>query len=155
MRKKGKKQESIDYGRLLETEQRPVYVAEPDPEQDYTECFSAGNRKDVWELEYKGDGAEENITLASFPFLVGTSAGKVQGLMHARTVSRVHARFFLSEGKLFVEDYNSTNGTYVNQKILPLNTPQELHAGDQIVFATEEYTVRCRKVNLEFRKSIC
>lgn len=155
MRKKERKQEAVDYGRLLETEQKPVYVAEPDPEPEYTECFSAGNRKDVWELLYKGDGVEQDIPLASFPFFVGTSAGKVQGLLHARTVSRVHARFFLSEGKLFVEDYNSTNGTYVNQKILPLNTPQELHAGDQIVFATEEYLVCCRKENLEFRRSIC
>lgn len=55
-----------------------------------------------------------------------------------RTVSRVHAKLYLKEEKLFVEDYNSTNGTYLNHRLLPMNTPTELQEGDQIVFATEE-----------------
>ena len=32
------------------------------------------------------------------------------------TVSQLHARFFRKDGKLFVEDLGSTNGTFVNRR---------------------------------------
>jgi pSer/pThr/pTyr-binding forkhead associated (FHA) protein len=49
-------------------------------------------------------------------------------------VSRRHARILKREGKFFVEDLGSTNGTYVNRgrRLLP-GTPQQLADGDEII----------------------
>ncbi len=121
----------------------PLSVAE---QIGLTELISeedAGAR--AWELVYKGEGMESDLTLFDFPFLVGTDARRVSGVLRARTVSRVHAKLYLREEKLYVEDFNSTNGTYLNQRLLPMNTPAELKEGDRIVFATEEFAVCCRR----------
>jgi pSer/pThr/pTyr-binding forkhead associated (FHA) protein len=49
-------------------------------------------------------------------------------------VSRRHARVLRREGKYFVEDLGSTNGTYINRgrRLLP-GTPQPLSDGDEII----------------------
>jgi pSer/pThr/pTyr-binding forkhead associated (FHA) protein len=49
-------------------------------------------------------------------------------------VSRRHARILFKEGKFFVEDLGSTNGTYVNRgrRLLP-GIPQALADGDEII----------------------
>jgi|SRR5690349_18469467 len=49
-------------------------------------------------------------------------------------VSRRHARILQKDGKFFVEDLGSTNGTYVNRgrRLLPGN-PQILVDGDEII----------------------
>jgi len=49
-------------------------------------------------------------------------------------VSRRHARVLKRDGKFFVEDLGSTNGTYINRgrRLLP-GTPQELADGDEII----------------------
>ena len=49
-------------------------------------------------------------------------------------VSRRHARILTQEGRFFVEDLGSTNGTYINRgrRLLP-GTPQQLADGDEII----------------------
>ena len=44
-------------------------------------------------------------------------------------VSRRHARVFFAEGRFFVEDLNSVNGTFLNKKRI---TSSEIHEGDVI-----------------------
>jgi hypothetical protein len=45
-------------------------------------------------------------------------------------VSQVHARFFMREGVLYVEDMGSTNGTYLNRA--KVAGPMLVGAGDQV-----------------------
>lgn len=49
-------------------------------------------------------------------------------------VSRRHARVILRDGKYFLEDLGSTNGTFINRgrRLLP-GTPQPLADGDEII----------------------
>lgn len=49
-------------------------------------------------------------------------------------VSRKHARFFLENGKLSLEDLGSKNFTFVNRQRLAPNIPIELKIGDEIRF---------------------
>jgi hypothetical protein len=56
-------------------------------------------------------------------------------------VSQQHARFFSRDGVWFVEDLDSTNGTYLNDR--RLSQPAEVHAGD---------VVRLGKTVLELRR---
>jgi len=49
-------------------------------------------------------------------------------------VSRKHARIFFKDGKYFIEDLGSANGTFVNRgSRLASGVPQELRNGDEIV----------------------
>lgn len=43
-----------------------------------------------------------------------------------KTVSREHARITYKDGKWFIEDMNSTNGTYINGNRIPPNKKVEL-----------------------------
>lgn len=146
-RKRNKKKKTVDYKQIFEEEQSLSFAAEDIHSPNYTECFSEETMMDLWELVYKGDGLEKDFQIESFPYFVGTDAQKVQGALISRTVSRVHAKLFLENNKLFLEDFNSTNGTYLNHRMVPMNTPVELRPGDRVVFATEEYVVYCKKVS--------
>ncbi|MCD8218620.1 MAG: FHA domain-containing protein [Clostridiales bacterium] len=144
------KKKKIDYGKILEEEQTILYAAEGLDGMGKTELFSEEDMVKTWELVYKGDGLEHDLLMADFPFLIGTDDRRVNGVMQSRTVSRVHAGFSLQEDKLFLEDYNSTNGTYLNRKLVPMNTPVEVQEGDRVAFATEEYAVSCRRSSAAF-----
>jgi hypothetical protein len=47
-------------------------------------------------------------------------------------VSREHARLFVRGGQLFIEDLESTNGTFVNQQKLSPGRPRPVRDGDEI-----------------------
>ena len=47
-------------------------------------------------------------------------------------VSRRHARFFLRDESVFIEDLGSTNGTFLNGE--RISSPQQLRSGDSITF---------------------
>lgn len=143
-RKKGQK--TVDYRNLWEEETEQDYVADQGADYNPTVYFPESERKTVWELSYRGDGIEENIRMDKFPLLIGKDEKKVDAVLLAETVSRVHAAISEQEGELYLEDYNSTNGTYLNGRLLPMNTPEHLRRGDHIVFATEEYVLVDRRI---------
>lgn len=59
------------------------------------------------------------------------------------TLSRLHARFELKEGEVFVTDLNSTNGTYVDG--VRIDTPTRIQAGSTINFGK----IICEVVDVE------
>lgn len=61
---------------------------------------------------------------------VGRASGCGIALASDSTVSQLHARLFRKEGRLYVEDLGSTNGTFVNGK--PVTRPTELRARDRL-----------------------
>ncbi len=169
-RKKRSRARGSEKGREKERENRKRHFREQEPEEDELlfalrpdppgSPGSLGVAEDIgrtevifdermpakgWELLYRGTGVETDLILSGFPFLVGTDARRVNGVLRARTVSRVHAKLYLEGDRLMVEDFNSTNGTYLNRRLLPMNTPSELKEGDLIVFATEEFEVYAGK----------
>ncbi len=169
-RRKNKKRADTEYdsgrerkkrrfrGKEQREEEEMLFAFRPDPQEcpdipdvpadsGRTEVIREDHSVKVWELAYRGDGMESDITISQSPFLVGTDVRKVNSALRARTVSRVHARLYTEQDRLFVEDFNSTNGTYLNHNLLPMSTPAELKEGDRIVFATEEFAVCCRRTS--------
>ncbi|HEX2040734.1 MAG TPA: FHA domain-containing protein [Acidimicrobiales bacterium] len=62
---------------------------------------------------------------------VGRAGGCQIALEDDKTVSQLHARVFRgAEGRVYVEDLGSTNGTYLNAK--KLTGPAALHRGDRL-----------------------
>ena len=70
---------------------------------------------------------------ASYPLEAETTIGRAAGCRIAvddTHVSKVHARVFVNEGRWYVEDLGSTNGTLVNETLVGATTP--LDVGDRI-----------------------
>jgi pSer/pThr/pTyr-binding forkhead associated (FHA) protein len=68
--------------------------------------------------------------------LIGRSPG-CQIQIEDPAVSKQHARLYFSGGKWFVEDLNSSNGTYVNSH--PIQKPKILKPNDVIRFGTHSF----------------
>ena len=141
-KKNSAKEKEISW--FSEHEQAENMVAETNPTRRWGEtvCFSEIEMQKVWELVYQGDGLETDLQMDHFPYLIGKRSGGADGILIAQTVSRMHARIFEESGDLFLEDFNSTNGTYLNGHLLAMNTPTRLKEGDHLIFATEEFELQ-------------
>jgi pSer/pThr/pTyr-binding forkhead associated (FHA) protein len=58
-------------------------------------------------------------------------------------VSKLHAMIRFRDGRGFVRDSGSTNGTYVNGTRITPNTDIELSCGDVIIVGATRLTYRC------------
>jgi len=54
-------------------------------------------------------------------------------------VGKVHAEIISRDGRYFVKDLNSKNGTFVNGVRIAANTEYEIKNNDKITFANSEY----------------
>jgi pSer/pThr/pTyr-binding forkhead associated (FHA) protein len=59
---------------------------------------------------------------------------------HPGGVSRRHCKITVQGSQYFIEDLNSTNGTFVDGTQLTPNTPTPLQNGDQIVLGKVAFT---------------
>ena len=60
-------------------------------------------------------------------------------------VGKIHAEFIVRDGKVFVKDLNSKNGTYINgnPQRLGSNVEYQLNDRDRVSMADSEFTLRC------------
>ncbi len=56
-------------------------------------------------------------------------------------ISRRHGKFVKRGGRWFIIDFGSTNGTYVNDKEVPANTPVAFSPGDAVDIGTYVFDV--------------
>ena len=88
---------------------------------------------------------EHLVSLASFPFLVGSNSDNLLDPATAkeakRFLSRRHAHFFVKGESLYLEDLGSTNGTYVNGERLE-EEPREIANEDQLEFGSPHCAFR-------------
>jgi pSer/pThr/pTyr-binding forkhead associated (FHA) protein len=74
------------------------------------------------------DGQEREIT---DELTLGRADGN-DVVLTSKTVSREHAYLFEREGRWFVEDLGSLNGTHLNGQRIPVRTPLTLRHGDRL-----------------------
>lgn len=85
----------------------------------------------------------ENIPLNKPIFRIGKERSYVDYFIGDNTaVSRSHANIISREDNYFVVDTNSTNHTYVNGVMIQSNTETEIHHGDKIRLANEDFEFR-------------
>ena len=70
---------------------------------------------------------------------IGRSEEENEYCIPAPGISRVHANLLCKDGNVYLEDLDSTNGTYVNQVRISKEQGTKLHYGDVVSFAGEEY----------------
>lgn len=91
-----------------------------------------------WRLRPLLSGFDEFCILGK-NFVVGKQRSSVDGVICRDSVSRIHCHLTVREERLFLSDANSTNGTYVNGKLVEPGEEVEIFPGDRIVFADVEY----------------
>lgn len=73
-----------------------------------------------------------HIDLNELPLTVGKLAGAVDFVINDASISRMHAKFFRKENKIYITDLNSTNGTFRNGMRLSPNASDTIEPGDEI-----------------------
>lgn len=81
----------------------------------------------------------ENAVIDKEKFVIGKLKGQVDMALNLPVISRIHAEIERKEGKYFLIDLNSMNGTYLNGERLEANEYRQLHTGDEIYFAGAGY----------------
>lgn len=89
-------------------------------------------------FRYEGKGQCEDIVITESECLIG-SERICAGYIPSKTVSRRHARVTCTEGIYFIEDLNSSNGTYVGGQILNYKTKVSLQKNEIVIFADEKF----------------
>ncbi|HEV3364252.1 MAG TPA: FHA domain-containing protein [Acidimicrobiia bacterium] len=92
-----------------------------------------GRRSDQPARPYKLkmiDPATSQVFPLSEEVTIGRAPGCSVPLADDTYVSQLHARIYIREGKPFVEDLGSTNGTFLNRDRLSKTMP--LHRGDKL-----------------------
>ena len=99
------------------------------------------------ECEYKeerclvsADRKKTVISLTEFPFVIGKLEGVVDYVLTDKSVSRMHVKFMYHEDDdtVYMQDLNSTNGTYHNgirlegDEILPVYAQDEIRIGKRV-----------------------
>lgn len=97
------------------------------------------NTDNLPKLIYTGTDFTSESTLDSFPFLIGKMSEKVQLTIDNPMISRIHARIHLKENTYYLEDMNSSNGTYLNNELIQPHSLAELKPGDFITFSHLTY----------------
>jgi pSer/pThr/pTyr-binding forkhead associated (FHA) protein len=120
-----------------------VLVFEP-PEEDDFDDDSTVQTKQTDLSQLQGQAAEPTgkrviaIAQGRLPkegerLVVGRQAG-CEIIIDARKVSREHAAFIFRNGRWYVEDLGSANGTRINGSRLPPSSPHALKSGDMLAF---------------------
>ncbi len=95
-----------------------------------------------WTLQGRPDltGPVEVLNVQDSPIRVGR-CGDVTLRINRPTISSCHAEVFQKNGELWLRDFDSTNGTYVNG--IPVKGEMQLERGDLVQFADVAFRVGC------------
>lgn len=118
------------YGMYLDDGQEPAYP---------TEILGARMQEPDGRLVYQGMHGCADILVSGDAFLLGKNRQQAMGVIEAEGISRLHAKISRQEGDYYLEDLNSTNGTYLNGNPVEYHQKKKLHKGDKIRFGAEEF----------------
>ncbi|NSW91264.1 MAG: FHA domain-containing protein [Firmicutes bacterium] len=90
-------------------------------------------------LRYVGDGFIEETVVSKEDFLIGRLQGQVDYVIKNSAVGKIHAQIISREGKYYIKDLNSRNGTFINEVKINSNTEYEIKDGDRIAFANSDH----------------
>ena len=108
------------------------------PEYRPTVCLSSMTGKTRGILLYQGAETYEDICVTKKMTRIGYGPdADVQ--IQADTVSQLHARIDYDGETYYIEDLNSTNGTFVNDEPLAYKERRKLNSNDMIRFADVRY----------------
>lgn len=87
---------------------------------------------------YRNNG-ELAVRISKLPFVIGKKKDEVDFVLEERSASRLHARILEENGGVYLEDLNSTNGTFKNGLRMKPYEKRRLEKDDELRFGKEEY----------------
>lgn len=111
-------------------------------EQDYGKTVFLEAEQLENKLYGMGKNNRRKIEIVKFPFIIGKKQGAADELIDDASISRMHARFVMKEEKIYLEDLNSTNGTYKNGILLTPHQMIEVFPEDEIRFGRLQFIYR-------------
>ena len=108
--------------------EEPSYAEEDYGKTVYVEQAEEDN---VLHKLYTPDGRVA-VVLEKDNFLIGKQKEDVDMMLEDNSVSRLHARISVEDGTIYLEDLNSTNGTYKNGLRLQPYEKRRIEEGDEI-----------------------
>ncbi|MCC8168657.1 MAG: DUF6382 domain-containing protein [Clostridiales bacterium] len=109
-----------------------------DAERGQTTVLSGYNDFIKGVLVYEGTDGLDNISLRQQSMQIGKLRSS-DACIPRNTISQFHARITYKDGDYLLEDLNSTNGTYVNEKPLAYKEIRKLQMNDIVRFADVSY----------------
>lgn len=85
------------------------------------------------------DGVSQRIEINSPNFVIGRIPGQVSYILDNKNISKIHAAILEKDGKYFIKDLGSRNGTYLNSQKIENGLEYEIANNDKIRFAALEY----------------
>lgn len=121
-----------------------VVYPEDSPEEESggamnpTICLAATLGEPRGVLIYEGMGDYPDFELEQGTCILGKNP-RVKLHINRETISQFHAKFDYFDKNYYIEDMNSTNGTFVNDETLNYKEKRALSPGDVIRFADVKY----------------
>lgn len=82
-----------------------------------------------YDISWKEKGIQKKYKITKYPVIVGKLKSEVDCCISDQSVSRIHAKIEKINGKLYIRDMNSTNGTEIDGK--------KIHVGESLEIGTE------------------
>ena len=92
----------------------------------------------------KGDTYEqplESIELSKYPCTIGSLEGSADIFIDSPVISKMHACLLQDDDKFYIEDMNSTNGTYINDERIDMHNKTRIADGDILRVASYNFKV--------------
>ena len=107
-------------------------IRECDEEENYGKTVYIGAVDEPAENILVDQGKKKEYRIGHFPFTIGKMKDCVDLALTDRSVSRIHARILQKNGKTYLQDCRSTNGTYLNGVQLEAEETVMLEKEDEI-----------------------
>lgn len=90
-------------------------------------------------LIYQGKDKIDNFDLNVYPFVIGKAEKGIDGTIMLPEISRIHCRINFENSEYRLQDLNSTNGTYINGRLLEPREEIRIQPGDRILLANQPF----------------
>jgi hypothetical protein len=85
------------------------------------------------------DYEREEIVAKEFPWVIGSMKDYCNTVLDDGLVSRIHLSIYREDEEYYIEDMNSTNGTFLNDERLQPQSRRKLKAQDCVTIADKRY----------------
>ena len=134
-KEKGRKKKTVDVEDMIV---RPTVEPEPQRQIHPTVCLSDYREHPQGMLLYEGMEKHNNIIIEKDSTRIGQGED-VDAVISKDTISHFHAVINRENKEFFLEDLNSTNGTFVNDEVLAYKERKQLKSNDIIRFADVKF----------------
>lgn len=112
-----------------------------DIRQRKSACESAGaTHNNLPYLVEKKKGIKKKIQISKASFVIGRVKEQVDFVSDNKAIGKIHSEIITRNGRYYLKDLNSRNGTYINNTRLNSNKEYELKNNDTVAFANSCYT---------------